>query len=127
MDADQKPLAAETDAAVRDVVSEFATTWNRHDMDAMHELCTADAEWINIVGMHWRGRPAVYKGHDVLHRTTFATTDITIEDVKVRSLAAGVVCAVARMTFGPHVDPVGREIVDLETMGSFVLVGDADA
>jgi uncharacterized protein (TIGR02246 family) len=127
MDANQNKLATEPDAAVRDVVSEFATTWNRHDMDAMHELCTADVEWINIVGMHWRGRPAVHKGHDSLHRTTFASTDITIEDLKVRALAAGVVCAVATMTFGPHVDPTGREIVDLETMGSFVLVGDADA
>jgi uncharacterized protein (TIGR02246 family) len=126
MDVDQKPLAAETDSEVRQVVSEFAATWNRHDMDAMHDLCTADAEWINIVGMHWRGRAAVYKGHDALHKTTFAKTDMTIEDVKPRAIAPGVICAVATMTFGPHVDPTGREIIDLETMGSFVLTSDGD-
>jgi hypothetical protein len=29
---------------VRSVVKEFANTWNRHDMKAMHELDTDDVE-----------------------------------------------------------------------------------
>jgi uncharacterized protein (TIGR02246 family) len=65
------PPAFSTDdeSAVRALVSEFANTWNRHDMKAMHELDTGDVEWINITGNYWRGKAAVYKGRDTIHRT----------------------------------------------------------
>ncbi len=35
---------ADDESAVRAVVFEFANTWNRHDMQAMHELDTEDVE-----------------------------------------------------------------------------------
>jgi uncharacterized protein (TIGR02246 family) len=127
MDVDQRSLSAEAESEVLKVIAEFAATWNRHDMDAMHDLCTDDAEWINIVGMHWRGKAAVYKGHDALHKTTFADTEMTIEDVKARAIAPGVVCAVAGMTFGAHVDPTGREEVGMETMGTYLLLDTGDS
>src|SRR3982751_7128989 len=60
-------LVADDESAVRALVSEFANTWNRHDMKAMHELDTEDVEWVNVMGHHWRGKAAVYKGHDTIH------------------------------------------------------------
>ena len=57
-------FSADDESAVRALVNEFANTWNRHDMKAMHELDTEDVEWINVVGHHWRGKATVYKGHD---------------------------------------------------------------
>ena len=59
---------ADDESAVRALVDEFATSWNRHDMTAMHELDTDDVEWINVVGHHWRGKATMYKGHDAIHK-----------------------------------------------------------
>src|SRR5688500_16030334 len=94
-------FTAEDESAVRALVNEFANTWNRHDMNAMHELDTEDVEWINVVGHHWRGKGDVYKGHDVLHRSMAAKTDMSVESAIVRSIAPTVAVAVATMHFGP--------------------------
>ena len=37
-------FGADDESAVRAIVNEFANTWNRHDMKAMHELDTEDVE-----------------------------------------------------------------------------------
>ena len=58
-------FSADDESAVRALVNEFANTWNRHDMKAMHELNTGDVEWVNVTANHWQGNPAVFKG--VLH------------------------------------------------------------
>jgi uncharacterized protein (TIGR02246 family) len=115
-------LTADDEAAVRAVVSEFAKTWNRHDMEAMHRLNTGDVEWVNVTGNHWRGNPDVYKGHDTIHRTIFANTSMSIEGVVVRAIASDVAVAVATMKFGPVIIPSGQELPELKTRGSFVLV-----
>ena len=73
-------FSADDESAVRTIVSEFANTWNRHDMKAMHELDTEDVEWINVTGNYWRGKAAVYKGHDTIHRTIFAKTSMSVEN-----------------------------------------------
>ena len=36
------------------MVTGFFEAWNHHDMKAFAELITDDADWIDIVGMHWR-------------------------------------------------------------------------
>jgi uncharacterized protein (TIGR02246 family) len=124
MSSATKVLVLDTDdeSAVRAVVSEFANTWNRHDMKAMHELNTQDVEWINVTGNHWRGDAAVYKGHDTIHRTIFANTEMSVEGALVRAIAPGVAVAVATMMFGPVMTPSGEELRELKTRGSFILV-----
>lgn len=114
-------LAAGDEAAVRDVISEFANTWNRHDMKAMHELNAEGVEWINITGNHWRGNATVYKGHNTIHRTIVANTTMSVEEVQVRAISPEVAIAVATMMFGPTMDPSGQ-VRELKTRGSFVLM-----
>ena len=115
-------LSSVDESSVRAVVSEFASTWNRHDMFGMHELDTEDVEWINITGNHWRGKPDVYKGHDTIHRTIFAKTEMSVESAVIRAIVPDVAVAVATMKFGPVIIPSGQEIPELKTRGSFVLV-----
>jgi hypothetical protein len=57
---------------MRTIVSEFANTWNGHDVKTMHELDTEGVEWISVTGNYCRGQAAVYKGHHAIHRTIFA-------------------------------------------------------
>jgi uncharacterized protein (TIGR02246 family) len=115
-------FSADDESAVRTIVSEFANTWNRHDMKTMHELDTEDVEWINVAGNYWRGKAAVYKGHDTIHRTIFANTSMSVEQTAIRSVAPNVAVAVATMTFGPVITPTGQKVPEIKTRGSFTTV-----
>jgi len=53
-------LAAPNDAeAVRSVVAQFATTWNRHDLQAFGKLFATDANFVNVAGLLWTGRQSI--------------------------------------------------------------------
>jgi Domain of unknown function (DUF4440) len=60
--------AAPNDAKdVRSVVAEFATTWNRHDLDAFGNLFAPDADFVNVAGSLWIGRQSIQAQHAYTH------------------------------------------------------------
>ena len=93
--------------AIKDVLHGYGDAWNRHDMKALAELFTDDANWVNIVGMHWSGKAAVVRGHEAYHRTFFQTTDIELAETQIRALAPGVAAAVVLLKVGPFTPPDG--------------------
>ena len=107
-------LSSADKSAVRAVVSEFVNTWNRHDMPGMHELDTENVEWINVIGNHCRGKAAVYKGHDTIHRNICAKTDMSISPSTIRAIPPDGAVAVSNMIFGPVTIPTG-DLHDLVT------------
>jgi uncharacterized protein (TIGR02246 family) len=52
--------------AVRKVVNEFAGTWNRHDTNARGAFFTPDADFVNVLGAHWKGRESIQLNHAFL-------------------------------------------------------------
>jgi ketosteroid isomerase-like protein len=61
-------LAAQNDAEhVRKVVAGFATTWNRHDLDAFGKLFAPDADFVNVAGVLWTGRQSIQVQHAYSH------------------------------------------------------------
>jgi hypothetical protein len=51
-----------------------------------------DVDWINVVGMHWKGRAAVLKAHAVLHKGMFANSRmLTPEITMMREIAPNVI------------------------------------
>jgi ketosteroid isomerase-like protein len=52
---------------VRDVVAGFATTWNRHDMNAFGRLFAPDADFVNVAGDLWLGRQTIQAQHAYSH------------------------------------------------------------
>jgi uncharacterized protein (TIGR02246 family) len=115
-------FSADDESAVRALVTEFANTWNRHDMKAMHELDTEDVEWINVVGHYWRGKTTVYKGHVAIHKGMSATTSASVESATIRSIAPTVAIAVATLHFVPAPDPRYPWLTAAKTRASFTMV-----
>ncbi len=115
-------FSAADESAVRALVNEFANTWTRHDMKAMHALDTEDVEWINVVGHYWRGKDSVYKGHVAIHKGMAAGTSASVESATVRSISPNVAIAVATMHFGPSPDPHFPWVTAAKTRASFTLV-----
>ena len=64
------PRSQDDDAAqVRHIVDELVASWNTADAERMYRLATDDVEWVNIMGMYWRGKAQVEAAHHVVLTT----------------------------------------------------------
>ena len=85
--------ATNIDAVVSAVVTTVVEAWNRHDMKTYSTLFTEDADFVNVVGMHFRGRPQIEAVHIDLHRTIFKGSNLRAVSTTVRSVNDQVVLA----------------------------------
>ena len=86
------------ETAVRALVMAFPAAWNHHDMKALGDLFTEDADLINVVGMHWRGKTNILKALTAFHRAMFAQEQIHFGDILIRFITPDVAVAVATQT-----------------------------
>lgn len=117
--------AGSDDAAIRAAVRSFESGWNAHDINTMFQSFAPDIEFVNIVGMHWRGLPDVKRAHQIMHDTYFKTVPNHIEDVQVRQFSVDAALAVVRWKKGAFTTPNGiarPESRDLMSM--FMVKGD---
>ncbi len=85
--ADKSPQGGTVAAGeVRKVVDTFAECWNRHDMNAFAEVFAPDAEFVNVVGLWWKGKDEIKRAHERTHATMFKNSRLTITEVSVRFL-----------------------------------------
>jgi uncharacterized protein (TIGR02246 family) len=75
------------------MATRFAETWNQHDMTAMATLFAEDADFVNVVGMYWKGRDQIRQEHARLHGLQFKESVLTIRSVTVRFLNPDVALA----------------------------------
>src|ERR1700712_1233282 len=73
--------SAAVDAAeVKRPVDQFAETWNRHDMRAFADLFASDAQFVNVVGLWWKGREEIFRAHQFSHSNMFKASRLTLVD-----------------------------------------------
>jgi uncharacterized protein (TIGR02246 family) len=58
-------------AKPEDVAPALVDAWNRHDMDAFGALMAEDVEFVNVLGMWWRGRADTVGAHKQVHASIF--------------------------------------------------------
>jgi uncharacterized protein (TIGR02246 family) len=102
-------MNASDERNIRAVATAYAEAWNHHDMRTLAELFTDDADWINIVGMHWRGKAAIVKAHDVFHRTIFQKMEIGVADIGIRAITSDVAATVIALKAGEYTTPDGKQ------------------
>jgi uncharacterized protein (TIGR02246 family) len=101
------PVPETDEQAISAVAAAYCGAWNRHDMNAIAELFCEDAHWVNIVGWHWAGKPAVVAGHEGIHRTIFRETAIAMIQLDVRRISADVAIGIVTLQVGPFTPPDG--------------------
>ncbi len=77
--ADVKAIEMQVDAMVN--------SWNNHDYSNMKTYCTEDCNWVNIVGMWWKGLKEVEYSHQFYHNTMFKNTTMTNKGITVRIIS----------------------------------------
>jgi uncharacterized protein (TIGR02246 family) len=84
-------IAADDAAAIRAILDRQRDAWNKHDMEAFVADTMPDVDWINVVGMHWRGRETVRRAHAVVHKGLFANSRMLHSQSELRQIAPNVV------------------------------------
>jgi uncharacterized protein (TIGR02246 family) len=87
-------LNAADEAAIRATVTAVPEALNHKDMKAYADLFFDDADWINVVGMHWRGKAAIVKAHTIYLKTLFSKGGMSTAELSVRAVAPDVAIAV---------------------------------
>ena len=92
------------------VVSAFAHAWNQHDMTAFADLFAPDAEFVNVVGIWWKGRQAIRDAHEFTHASMFKDSRLSILSTEVRFPVEGIAIARSKWSLEGHVGPDGAAL-----------------
>lgn len=101
-------LSKEDDEGIRKTVRSNEEAWNTHDMKLLATLFREDAEFINVVGMHWRGRDAIVKAHAIFHEIMFKDCRLKTDSIETRPLGSDHAIAVWTGTQDTFTTPDGH-------------------
>jgi uncharacterized protein (TIGR02246 family) len=73
-------------AAAKAVAGTLVVDWNNHDMKSFAKLFAEDADFVNVIGMWWHGRPEIQKQHEALHATRMRNSNLVAAETAVRLL-----------------------------------------
>jgi uncharacterized protein (TIGR02246 family) len=119
----QTPIAAKDAVEIHATLDGIQAAWNRHDMKAFVSYMTDDVEWVNIVGMCWRGKAQVFLAHDRMHKTTFKDRQWhDAETTELRQVAPGVVIVTQAVPMDGFPMPDGSPALPNRNMLTLVLV-----
>ena len=77
-------------SAVTRIAEQFVAIWNAHDMTRLADIYADDADFVNVIGMRWKGASQIAQMHVLLHESRMRQTMLVSEDLDVRVLAPSV-------------------------------------
>ena len=79
------------------IVAEFVKSWNKRDAVALANLFVENAEFVNVVGLWWHSREAIWKAHDYGLTVIFKNSHLESRKSTVRLITDRVALVHARM------------------------------
>lgn len=116
-----KPTAEASTAAV-EIIQGLESAWNHHDMKQFVSYVTDDCQWVNVVGMFWDGKEAVYQAHEGFHQTIFKTVQYHSNSASLRQITPDVVIGVVKVTMDQFTTPDGKVVPEGPTRLTYVMV-----
>lgn len=111
--------------AVREVVDQFVTAWNRHDAHAFAALFAEDADFTNWRGTGARGRAKIEEFHAPLFATIFKNSIQKYSEIKIRFVRPDVAAVDVHWAMTGATDAQGNPRPDREGLLNFVMAKDA--
>ncbi|WP_018621726.1 SgcJ/EcaC family oxidoreductase [Spirosoma luteum] len=72
------------ESAIHKQIDAMIYSWNHHKYDDLKNYTTEDTDWVNVVGMWWKGRKQSQYAHQVYHNTIFKTSVMEKKEVAIR-------------------------------------------
>ena len=92
---------------IQSQVAQMVSDWNTHEFQNMDSYMTDDVEWVNIVGMWWKGRAEVKAAHKGNFGAFFKGVPFTQKSLKTRFLTKDVAVATLISSVGEFFPPDG--------------------
>ncbi len=80
-----------------DVPRLFVKYWNERNAKGISELFAEDAEFVNVVGLWWHDREAIFRAHDYGLKVIFNNSTLKLGITRERMLSDSVAIVHARM------------------------------
>ncbi|MDP9024507.1 MAG: SgcJ/EcaC family oxidoreductase [Candidatus Eremiobacteraeota bacterium] len=106
------------------IAAALTAAWNAADGAAFAREFTGDADFVNIFAMHFVGREAVAKAHEMIFDTIYRGSHNSFTVEKVRPLGDDAAVALIRANLQVPSGPMAGNLVALATA---VIVRDGDA
>lgn len=112
------------EAAINKQVDAMIYSWNNHNYDDLKNYTTENTDWVNVVGMWWKGRKESQYAHQMVHNTIFKTTIMEKKSVAIRFVTKDVAIAhIVLHTSGGDVPlPDGRKQEPTDGLATLVYV-----
>ena len=114
-------LTRQDEEGIRKTVMDYEKAWNAHDMKLLATLFRGDAEFVNVVGMHWRGRDAIVKAHAIFHEIMFKDCRLKTDSIEARPLGGDHAIALWTATQDSYTTPSGQVVPKGRTKLSLIL------
>jgi uncharacterized protein (TIGR02246 family) len=111
---EQKAIEVQIDA--------FLNSWNKHDFSDMKNYIAEDCDFVNITGMHWKGREDIQYAHQTYHDQFFKNTPMEKRSVTIRFLKSEVAIAHLLWHIGAFNPPDGSKRGDNDDLATIVFV-----
>ncbi|HZH95893.1 MAG TPA: SgcJ/EcaC family oxidoreductase [Flavisolibacter sp.] len=108
--------------AIKNQIQAFVTSWNNHNFDDMKNYTTEDVEWVNVVGMWWRGRKEVQFATQAYHNTMFKNVALEQKGATVRFITPDVAVAHVVWYYGEFTTPDGSKQGNTDDIATLVYV-----
>ncbi|WDF47830.1 SgcJ/EcaC family oxidoreductase [Chryseobacterium sp. KACC 21268] len=93
--------------AIQAQITQMVSDWNTHEFKNMDSYMTDDVEWVNIVGMWWKGRAEVKAAHQGNFGAFFKGVPFKQKSLKTRFLTKDVAVATLISSVGEFFPPDG--------------------
>ena len=109
------------ESAVRNVLAEYAVSWNSHDTAAFGGLFTEDCDYVNIAGVHWKGAQEIVQRHAQLFQKRLKTAVRKLTGVEVRFSTPDVALVHATWDVTGSSRPTGEAVPVLKEITTMVM------
>jgi uncharacterized protein (TIGR02246 family) len=80
-------------AAIDGQIDAMIKSWNQHNYDDLKNYTTENTDWVNVVGMWWKGRKESQYAHQAYHDTMFKGSVCEKKSVTIRFITTDVAIA----------------------------------
>jgi uncharacterized protein (TIGR02246 family) len=101
-------VSAADQEGIQKTLDAFGTTLTKMDFDAFGTLFTDDADFVNVVGMHWAGKAQIVKAHRIVFTTRYKATPQHFIEKSEATLAPGLVLVVGKILMDDYTAQDGK-------------------
>ena len=100
----------EDETAINKQVDAMIYSWNYHNYDDLKNYATDNIDWVNVVGMWWKGRKESQYAHQIYHNTFLKESVLKKTSVSIRFVTKDVAIAHVLWHVSAFTAPDGKKL-----------------